>query len=283
VLPCNIVAIYDSFMWVKFSCFITLGNLLGLFLEFENAWVTGICVILVAALIMFLWVYDHSVTEVRFGTWVIGICVGWETLTGHTLVFFANGLRKSLLKWALDKLVRTSVSFVVVVHLEYHFHHHHEYRGCSHQLMKGLFGVMIFLYHLQGIPMCVQLKFINRHIFQLLMFQIQYLLPQKSGHRNIIKVATKITHIPVTQAFSNSGKRPNKFPTVIKQENLTHMNESAIATNLQGNTREVELGTFVGARKSNYTYHNEAQNLNPRSKLEVEFDTSTCIWTKIIM
>ena len=55
------------------------------------------------------------------------------------------------------------------------------------------------------------------------------------------------------------------------------MNESAIATNLQGNTREVELGTFVGARKSNYTYHNEAQNLNPRSKLEVEFDTSTCI------
>jgi len=35
------------------------------------------------------------------------------------------------------------------------------------------------------------------------------------------------------------------------------MNESAIATNLQGNTREVELGTYVGAR-SNYIYYNEA-------------------------
>jgi len=61
------------------------------------------------------------------------------------------------------------------------------------------------------------------------------------------------------------------------------MNESAIATNLQGNTREVKLGTSIGARRSNYTYHNEAQNLNPRSQLEVEFNTSTCVWTKIVM
>jgi len=48
------------------------------------------------------------------------------------------------------------------------------------------------------------------------------------------------------------------------------MNESAIATNLQGNTREVKLGTFVSARRSNYFYHNEAQNLNPISHLELD-------------
>jgi hypothetical protein len=48
------------------------------------------------------------------------------------------------------------------------------------------------------------------------------------------------------------------------------MNESAIATNLQGNTREVKLGISVGARRGNYFYHNEAQNLNPSHHLEVD-------------
>jgi len=65
----------------------------------------------------------------------------------------------------------------------------------------------------------------------------------KSGHRNITKAAAKVTHIPVTRAFSNSRKRPK----VEKQENSTQMNvdQDSSATDsdrdLQVNTREVDL------------------------------------------
>ena len=47
--------------------------------------------------------------EGGFGTWVIGICVGWETLPGHTLVFLADGLGKSLLqvgRWWVGENIR---------------------------------------------------------------------------------------------------------------------------------------------------------------------------------
>ncbi|RHN66931.1 hypothetical protein MtrunA17_Chr3g0097171 [Medicago truncatula] len=70
--------------------------------------------------------------------------------------------------------------------------------------------------------------------------------PPSATNRNITKAAAKVTHIPVTRAFSNSRTRPNKFPEVEKQENLTQMNvdQDSSATDsdrdLQGNTREVD-------------------------------------------
>jgi len=90
------------------------------------------------------------------------------------------------------------------------------------------------------------------------------------GNTREVKPGTFVSARRSNYFYHNSRKRPNKFSKVEKQENLTHMNESAIAPNLQGNTREVKPGTFVSARRSNYFYHNKAQNLNPISHLELD-------------
>ncbi|TKY46807.1 hypothetical protein E2542_SST28856 [Spatholobus suberectus] len=106
------------------------------------------------------------------------------------------------------------------------------------------------------------------------------------GCRNIFKVTDRVKLDDMTAKeypCINSRKRPadnlvdpakpNKLPNIEVQKSLTHTNGLAretLSTNLQQNTRAVELDLQVGARSK--CCQNEAQNLNPRSYLG--FDSS---------